>query len=364
MPSTRKGSPNSRNEQDYSDWVVEDRRKHDADWVDEKCDEDYADYADCVVEDRLEDYAPCNPEEERLARKDIEASIALMGKNISHGEIEMLADPIRRLRWSDLNYKEVVCLWNAISFHMFQYGEVMSVHIVILWQTLGVTDHGKARYLLGQYLNRCQKWGQVGLKAPLNRRRQLQRSLRQSRHGKGFVFRYVFTNECSGNKGFHSHVLASVPLWLVPVFEAWSLQTLGKLAQHPGTEKTLRVVVPSKAITESDAVERQWCWFRYICKQLELEDEPRWGNLAEPPQRLRDVLKLWPYQSGLPVRLPEGQLTGTSRDIGAAAQKAAGFLSELTSGDLTRIYDGHEFEDYRARLQEEERQKLLSTLHT
>ena len=84
----------------------------------------------------------------------------------------------------------------------------------------------------------------------------------------------------------------------------------------------------------------------------------------EPPQRLRDVLQLWPYQSALPVRLPEGQLTGASRDIGEKAQRDAGFLSELRSGDLTRIYDGHELEEYRTRLQEEERQQLISTLHT
>ena len=86
--------------------------------------------------------------------------------------------------------------------------------------------------------------------------------------------------------------------------------------------------------------------------------------LGKPRQRLRDVLQLWPYQSALPVRLPEGQLTGASRDIGEKAQRDAGFLSELRSGDLTRIYDGHELEEYRTRLQEEERQQLISTLHT
>jgi hypothetical protein len=268
----------------------------------------------------------------------------------------MLTEKIRRLY-----YKEVVRLWNALSFHMWQYGEVMSVHIVILWQTLGVTDHGKARNLLLQYLNRCQKRGKVGLTAPLDRRKRLKRSLRQSRHGNGFVFRYIFTNECNGTRGFHSHVLANVPERLRPDFEAWSRQTLAKLAKHPVTETTLKVV-PANSSTESEAVARQWNWFRYICKQLELESEPRWGNNEEPPQRLRDVLQLWPYQSALPVTLPEGQLTGASRDIGEKAQRAAGFFSELLEGDLTRIYDGHELEEYRARPQEEERQRLISTL--
>jgi hypothetical protein len=260
-----------------------------------------------------------------------------------------------QLYWSDLNYRQVVRLWKAVSFHMWQYGEVMSAHIIIVWRGLEVTNHAKARNLLGQYLNRCQKWARVGFLAPLDRRKQRQRPLRQSRHGDGFVFRYIFTNECSGNRGFHSHILASVPLWLVPNFEAWSRQTLAKLAQHPGTAETV-MVVPSNAKNEHDAVERQWCWFRYICKQLELESEPRWGKLAEPPQRLRDVLKLRQYQSALPVTLPEGQLTGASRDIGEKAQRAAGFSSELVNGDLGRIYDGHELEDYRTWLRDEERQ--------
>ena len=224
-----------------------------------------------------------------------------------------------------------------------------------------MTDHRKARNLLLQYLNRCQKWGKVGLTAPLDRRKRRKRSLRQSRHGNGFVFRYIFTNECNGTRGFHSHVLANVPEQLRPNFEAWSRQTLAKLAKHPGTEKTLKVV-PAKASTESDAVARQWNWFRYTCKELIPESEPCWGHKEEPLQRLRDVLQLWPYQSALPVTLPEGQLTGSSRDIGTAAQLAAGFFSELLEGDLTRIYDGHELAEYRARPQEEEQQKLISTL--
>jgi hypothetical protein len=228
-----------------------------------------------------------------------------------------------------------------------------------------VTDHTQARHLLGQYLNRCQKWGQVGFTAPLDCRRRLQRSLRQSRYGDGFVYRYVFTNECGGDKGFHSHVLANVPQRLGPIFEGWTRQTLAKLAKHPGTAETVKVVV-SPAKNEHDAVKQQWRWLRYICKQLELEPEPEpgWGDLAEPPQRVRDVLKLWAERSVLPVTLPEGQLTGASREIRGKAQRAARFVSELTSGDLTRIYDGHELEAYRARLREEERLKLISTLYT
>jgi hypothetical protein len=356
---------------------VEKRLEDFAPWAEER-EEDFApcrvddrleDYADCVMEERGEDYAPYQVEDRP---EDYASWVEERNEDCGAGNAPELCllvqdlkapDLVPKLRWSHLNYKEVVRLWNALSFHMWQYGGVMTVHIVILWKTLGVTDHTQARRLLGQYLNRCQKWGQVGFTAPLDRRRRLQRSLRQSRYGDAFVFRYIFTNECGGDKGFHSHVLASVPQRLGPDFETWSRRTLGKLAKHPGTETTVKVVV-SPAKNEHDAVERQWDWFRYVCKQLELEPEPRWGNLAEPPQRLRDVLKLRAERSALPVTLAEGQLTGSSRDIRGKAQRAAGFVSELTSGDLTRIYDGHELEEYRTRPQEKERQKLLSTLHT
>jgi hypothetical protein len=64
------------------------------------------------------------------------------------------------------------------------------------------------------------------------------------------------------------------------------------------------------------------------------------------------------------VTLPEGKMTGASREIRGTAQRAAGFISELRFGDLSRIFDGHELEDYRARLQEEERQRMLAMLHT
>src|SRR5208282_2931967 len=100
--------------EDYADCVEEERLENYADCVEE---ERLEDYGDCVEEERLEDYANC---------------------------VEKLKS-VPKLKWSDLNYKEVVRLWNALSFYMFQYGEVMSVHIVIVWQTLGVTDHGKAR---------------------------------------------------------------------------------------------------------------------------------------------------------------------------------------------------------------------------
>jgi Transposase DDE domain len=311
--------------------------------------EDYA-----PLEERLDDFAPwVDDRDETILPGDAEEVLQVI-PNLSAAE-SGAAGAAPQLYWSDLNYRQVVRLWNAVSFHMWQYGEVMSAHIIIAWRGLEVTNHANARHLLGQYLNRCQKWARVGFTASLDLRRQLQWSLRQSRYGDGFNFRYVFTNECSGTRGFHSHILASVPDRLRPNFEAWSRQTLAKLAKHPGTAETV-MVVPSNAKNEHDAVERQWHCVRYICKQLEPE--------PEPSQRLRNVLRLWPYRSALPMTIPADQLTGASRDIRTAAQRAAGFLSELTSGDLTRIYDGHELEEYRARLAADKDSGLIRAVET
>ena len=87
------------------------------------------------------------------------------------------------LRPSDLTGYEVVKLYNAISFAMWQFGPsaIPNCHIVILWATLGVTDHEHAARLLGEYLNRCQKWAVVGLPETPRRRRR-------ARTGEGFVF--------------------------------------------------------------------------------------------------------------------------------------------------------------------------------
>jgi hypothetical protein len=142
-------APQEERLEDYADCVVEERLE---------------DYADCVLEERLEDFAPwVDDRDEDFLPGDAKEVLQVIS-NLAAAESRAAGAAQR-----DLKHKEVIGLWNALSFHMWQYGEVMSVHIVILWQTLGVTDHGKARNLLLQYLNRCQKWGKVGLTAPLDR---------------------------------------------------------------------------------------------------------------------------------------------------------------------------------------------------
>jgi hypothetical protein len=88
-----------------------------------------------------------------------------------------------------------------------------------LWSTLGIKDHIQATKLLGEYLNRAQKWARVGLPEARPSRQR-----RRARTCEGFIFRYVY----------------------VPV-----------------------KVVASQERDERGAVDRCWCWFRYLTKQLD-----------------------------------------------------------------------------------------------
>ena len=72
-----------------------------------------------------------------------------------------------------------------------------------------------------------------------------------------------------------------------------------------------------------------------------------------PLQPLRTMLKVKPYRSGLPVTC--GKLTGASKDIRTAAQRAAGFQSRLSWDNREQIYDGQELNDWRER---EHRQRM------
>jgi hypothetical protein len=259
-----------------------------------------------------------------------------------------------RLRSSDLSDKEVVGLYEAVSFRMWQFGAVMNCHITIAWSSLNVVDHHQATKMLGQFLNRCRKWGRVGLVGASpgpDRRRQLRRPGRK-RHrqqsGEAFIFRYIFVNECSGERGFHSHVLCHLPWWQLAAFTPWTRAILSHLTHHPCDETTVKVV-PSRERNVTASVERQWSWFRYMCKQLDPQMTHGYGDMNEAPRRLRDILQLWPYRSNaLPVTCDRP--TGASRDIGGNARKAAGFRAIFyQTGGLTRLYDGHELDEYQRR---------------
>jgi len=170
------------------------------------------------------------------------------------------------------------------------------------------------------------------------------RQRRRERTGEGFTFRFVYVHENATQRGFHTHILCTVPWSLAKDFSAWSMRTLARLARHHGDGRTVRVVA-RYARDEGVAVARCWNWFRYITKQL--DENVRWGPDAGPFRPLREILMVWPHRTALPVAC--AQMVGGSQDIWTKAQREAGFKSELQWGDPERIYDGRELDDGRHR---------------
>jgi hypothetical protein len=263
------------------------------------------------------------------------------------GYVPKPAPPVKETKSSDLTAAHAVRLYNAIAFAMWQHGAIMNTHVVILWETLRIHDHNRATKLLSDYLNQAKKWAAVGtVGAPRQRRRE--------RTGEGFTFRYVYTHECATQRGFHTHILCTVPRHATKAFAAWSMKTLAGLARHHGDGRTVRVIA-SNASDEGAAVGRCWNWFRYMTKQL--DQNVGWGSVDGPFRLLREILKVWPYRTARPVAC--AQMVGGSRDIWTKAQRAADFKSELEYGRWARryqskdrwewLYRGRELEDGRDR---------------
>jgi hypothetical protein len=240
-------------------------------------------------------------------------------------------------RSSDLTGDHAIKLYDSVAFAMRQHGAIMSAHVVILWESFGVHDHEIATRLLSEHLNQAKKWTAVGKCGEPRRRRR-------ERTGEGFDFRLVYVHENAKQRGFHTHILCTVPRYAAKAFEAWSGKTLGRLARHDCFGRSVRVVSP-RASNEDAAIVRGWNWFRYICKQL--RQGYGLGPVDEPPTSLRTILKVWPYRVAQPVTC--AQLVGGSQDIWTKAQKEAGYVSRLRHDNLDSIYDGNEMAEWRCR---------------
>lgn len=244
----------------------------------------------------------------------------------------LLPQKPQRERSSDLTGREVARLYDAMSFAISEHQAVMNTHVVILWETLRVYDHGEATKVLSDYLSQARKWARVGTPGE-------QRLRRRQRTGYGFTFRYVYVHENGTGRGFHTHLLCTVPYAQKKAFEAWTWSVLAKLTRTKPVLTTL-VVRQRRLLEPGAAISRGWAWFRYITKQL---DPAACHALVDEPERpLRQVLRLWSRRDSLPVTC--AKLTGSSHDIGTAAQKRAGFVSKLARGEYDTLYNGDELD--------------------
>lgn len=111
---------------------------------------------------------------------------------------------------------------------------------------------------------------------------------------------------------------------------------------------------------EEALVERQWAWFRYIAKQLDKKALfARTKN--ERPRFLRELLRVWPYQSMLPVEVGV-KLTGVSAALRGRAQRAAGYEFWLFWERRAKLYDGRELDAWRGWDEEQRRHRRLTEI--
>ena len=212
-------------------------------------------------------------------------------------------------------------------------------------------EHERATKILSGYLSEAKKWAAVGTVGEARQRRR-------ERSGEGFKFRYIYVHQNAPHRGFHTHILCTVPRRATKQFEAWSMKALARLARHPGDRRSVRVV-PSYARTEDAAVTRGWRWFGYIAKQL--DQNAVWGRKDEPGRSLRTIFRVWPHETALPVT--SAQLVGGSHDIWTGAQNEAQFESLLERYEYDQLFSGLEMAEWRRWCSSEEMRKVLENLY-
>jgi hypothetical protein len=145
----------------------------------------------------------------------------------------------------DLDIKESVRIYNALSFSLWQngYEGIVQSHAIIMWKTLGAEDHREASKYLGVFLNRLKKRFDYSSDSPLS---------------------YVYIFEISAEHGLHSHILLTLPWDKAPTYAVWSRRCLTQLTGCSGDATTIKIVSPARA----PSVKLHWLWARYVLKQL------------------------------------------------------------------------------------------------
>ena len=245
---------------------------------------------------------------------------------------------LRSLQSSTLMAVDALKVFNGISFAMWRHGQVMNTHVIVVWSMIPGIDEASAATVMGQYLNRAQKWMEVG-RGPRQRRSECPRL--------GEKLHYVWVHENAPERGFHSHILMNLPPTSRNAFDTWSRACLARLCKTRFHENAFRVV-QSSTLIEHKQVTRVWSWFRYLMKQLDpaemLSVRDAGGRLSFV--RMREVIRPWRMRESLPISLQKR--IGVSHSIDVGAQNAEHFVSKLNSADFAGLYQGREFADRRA----------------
>lgn len=203
--------------------------------------------------------------------------------------------------------KQFINLHSAVSFANYN-GVALNAHITISWGQLGYTNHSEAaKALTDGFFKPLDDWYANNNKVELG-----------VRHVRPLY--WIYSHECSKKLGFHTHILAGIPLEIRREFKGWArnrIEALAKIKQPP--KEVLDIDSPP-----SDLIGRQWRRFQYLCKGLDPNAKVRIAGYQRCV-RLYDLLEC-PYES--PGRIECKKRVGTSGNLSAAARAKAGFKSK------------------------------------
>ena len=149
---------------------------------------------------------------------------------------------------------QFIDLYSAVSFAN-AHGVAMNVHIIIQWGRMGYTNHVEAAQVLqDDFFRHLNGWYAYKNKVRV-----------KSGQSAFHPLFWIYTHECSRSAGFHTHILAGIPLEIRQEFREWVKNRIAPLSKRsPAPQGIVKVVGPP-----SDPIGRQWRYFQYLCKGLD-----------------------------------------------------------------------------------------------
>jgi len=207
-------------------------------------------------------------------------------------------------------------IMDGVSYFNFEYGKVLTTHIVLASGQTGIVDHDKASERIWKLLHRVRKWF--------------------ARRGQEAFF--VFVHENSARHGFHTHLLLHVGSDVLPKFMKWFPKAVECLWGSPLPDNLLHIRHRHQR-NFSHQIMLQWIWVRYLLKGIKPElglVNPITGEVKPA----REVLRLRPRPGGLVLCRKRA---GVSSNIGRRARDKAGYRSLFDQGQDDLLFTGEEF---------------------
>ncbi len=227
-----------------------------------------------------------------------------------------------------LTKEQFINLYSAVSFAN-EHGVALYARITIQWKLLGYTDHAEAaKQLQDGFFKPLAGWYKYNNKA--------EKGVKHIHE-----LYWIYTHENSEKGGFHTHIIAGIPMELRKEFRAWVRDRVAALSKiKPACSGVVDIKCPP-----SNPIGRQWRAFQYLCKGL----DP--SATVEIPRHEDPV-----YLSGLiePYYEAPGQITcknrmGLSNNLKATARhKYFQFTSWMEKGIFDRriLYTSSQYDNW------------------